>query len=427
MLVVISIMEMSLKNQRQTNLTFQASTLRQSILRAVNNLNGWNNTIHAASNNQASGALLDCLYNGNPCTTNESSDLPAGGTAISGLLMNKIYDASNSVVYDSSTPDSGLSLQGTQCTGFSAVPGSGNDNCPLRYEVHWTAACKCTNPGCLPVVASDTCVNPQVKLQIVSIYNPGKASSSLAFNPANYGTPMFFQGSDPNDCWTFAGGNLYETCGNVGIGTKTPTAELHLNGPNGNGSTGIPLFRVSDTNIGNGTYFAVDNGAWQNAYRLVSANTNMAGPMQNLELQSGANSAQLVLNPNGNVGIGSANPAAKLDINGTLRLANQPIGTGCSTEGLLGYDYGAHTQVICDPSLFWSSMGANLIATTVDILNNAGGSPCHDACSVVAQEVVQWSVACAKRYCLSLGKGFNAGVAQEFDCISRAASVACFH
>lgn len=89
--------------------------------------------------------------------------------------------------------------------------------------------------------------------------------------------------------------------GRLGLGNTAPTAQLHVNGANANAGAGAPLFRVSDTNIA-GSYFAIDNGAAANDYRLITST--------NLELQAGANTNQLFLNTNGGVGIGTNAPTA---------------------------------------------------------------------------------------------------------------------
>lgn len=93
------------------------------------------------------------------------------------------------------------------------------------------------------------------------------------------------------------------TLGRLGLGTNGPSALLHVSGPNANGRA-APLFRVTDTNIA-GSYFAVDNGAAANAYRLIAVGSN-------LELQAQNNNNQLFLSTNGSVGIGTNAPTAGL-------------------------------------------------------------------------------------------------------------------
>lgn len=227
------------KQQRQMNLSFQASIVRNSLVTVLNNSKAWKNTIGSPANNLASGTMLDCLENGNPCTTNQSTDLPAGGIPIGysqspgggspGVLIKQILDPSGVVVLDSSSPTNGYTAQGTPCTTFD--DNNGNDACPLKYEVRWWAKCNCKNPGCAPVIATDSCVGAQPLLQITAKYKPS-STSHQTFNPANYGTPPFIQGQTPDGaCWQMIGTNIVETCAvNVGIGTATPAATLDVNG-----------------------------------------------------------------------------------------------------------------------------------------------------------------------------------------------------
>lgn len=202
LMAMTSLMSMSNRQQSQSNLTFHADNMRRSLVSALNNADGWKNTYKDSSNNQASGTQLDCLISPAylPCTTDESTDVASGGTplgGVSGNLINKIFDASGALVHDSSAPDKGTSLQGTPCTGFIAPPAAGNDRCPLRFEVRWKPRCKCSNSGCAPAVASDTCRNPQVQLKVNAIYNASSKDARLAFNPDNYSTPEFLQGQVP--------------------------------------------------------------------------------------------------------------------------------------------------------------------------------------------------------------------------------------
>ena len=331
MLAVISMMTMSLRQQGQTSLTFQAANFRTSLVSALNNQNGWMNTYKNVANNQASGSLLDCLANSVPCTTSEPTDLAGGGVPIQNLLINKIFDASNKLVYDASQPNLGVSGQGVPCANFvDPLAGPGNDSCPLRFEALWSAECKCTNLGCAPVVAGDTCLNPQIQFQINVKYNPSTTSARLSFNPTNYGTPPFLQGQSPGGtCWVLSGTNLYETCAtNVGIGTTTPSNLFSVTG-----STNASQVMISST--GGSGYITANTGS---DGLVVSAGTKFDGTNW-IATQTSANAQtiynggiswygdtgltigstftptpRLVLTSAGNVGIGTTSPAGKLDV-----------------------------------------------------------------------------------------------------------------
>ena len=100
--------------------------------------------------------------------------------------------------------------------------------------------------------------------------------------------------------------------GNIGIGTKTPTSQLHLASDTDhallisrtNGEYGFRIFRnAAEGNV----YFQIGNTAnsWETKIKIGEG--------------EGSNS-RLLFNPQGgNVGIGTENPTNKLDVNGTIR------------------------------------------------------------------------------------------------------------
>jgi hypothetical protein len=95
------------------------------------------------------------------------------------------------------------------------------------------------------------------------------------------------------------GGNLVVAGGNVGIGTTSPGNLLEIK--NSGGTTPGVV-------IGNGT------GRYQLGVGIVTANDGKFGIY---DFKGSSN--RFVIDTNGNVGIGTTNPTAKLDVNGTLR------------------------------------------------------------------------------------------------------------
>src|SRR5438270_765860 len=124
-----------LRQQAQSNLTFQADNMRRSLTSAVNSTSAWKQTTADPANTLANGPHLDCFPNTKPCTTNESTDLAGGGVPISDQLINKILDASGGTVVDVSQPTYGISPQGKFCTTFKdpVTFPIGDDSCPLRF------------------------------------------------------------------------------------------------------------------------------------------------------------------------------------------------------------------------------------------------------------------------------------------------------
>jgi len=118
----------------------------------------------------------------------------------------------------------------------------------------------------------------------------------------------------------FASG-IWNSSGNVGIGTTTPTAQLHTTGTvrfAGVGSTSTnTLILTSDAN-GNLSYR--NAGAWAGG----SDNVNGSGTATRVAFWSGTNTlssnANLYWdNTNSRLGVGTSSPAEKLHINGSIR------------------------------------------------------------------------------------------------------------
>ncbi|MDD5208023.1 MAG: hypothetical protein PHV36_01425 [Elusimicrobiales bacterium] len=185
--------------------------------------------------------------------------------------------------------------------------------------------------------------------------------------------------ADQSVPYSFAAGtgtiasHLYvSTSGNVGVGTTNPTTLLDVSRPAGTGnivtftgsqsSTTIDQWGNIDTQGANptagvaGTGIAsihIDNTG-SKAWRIENTRTAAAGALEFTNATDASGSPRIVILPAGNVGVGTLNPIAKLDVAGNINGAHYQIG-GSTVLALL-------------PGT--ASLGIGLNAGTVSIADN---------------------------------------------------------
>ena len=134
---------------------------------------------------------------------------------------------------------------------------------------------------------------------------PGSGSSNLADGTA-VGNTTYWNGTD----WVETS-NLFSNGTNVGIGTTTPTTQLDIMGTTESRSR----FRYGTETTG------LTIGNWANeAYIYNELNTDLVFGTNNL--------TRVRIKNDGNVGIGTDTPAAKLDVAGTVKISDGSQGAG---------------------------------------------------------------------------------------------------
>ena len=127
--------------------------------------------------------------------------------------------------------------------------------------------------------------------------------------------------------------------GYVGVGTTAPVAPLHVASPSAVSAGGTVATLMIEATGGNSALAIKSAGLGSYAYQTyaqgttgqyemgVTGTTDPAGGgvfYLNPNVQSGSNSAAFAVKKNGNVGIGTTNPLAKLDVGGQVAVNGSP-------------------------------------------------------------------------------------------------------
>jgi hypothetical protein len=182
---------------------------------------------------------------------------------------------------------------------------------------------------------SDFVLTPAANASSTSSGSGGTTSSGgsttvkkSATSPAVSSSPVTTAGGTQNFVAKFdsSGTNLINSSifdnGNVGIGTSTPSAKLEVAGVIGEAfrMTGVGTNPVAFRfiNAGNNPYFGTEGstaGGYFSGSRAYS--TLIYSPSQPIQNIIGG-VARLTIDTNGNVGIGTSTPAARLDVTGAI-------------------------------------------------------------------------------------------------------------
>ena len=230
-----------------------------------------------------------------PVTTSAASSFrPNTGAAMSGFkrhhpVLNPFFDF---VIADD------LIVQGSACVGLDCVDGENfgfdtirmkENNTRLQYDDTSTSAGFATN-----------------NWQIRANAQASGGGSFLAFvdqgatGNSETGTLVFQvdAGAPANSLRVSSGGN-------VGIGTATPVLDVHAN------TTDTPAIRLEQNNSGGFTAQTWDIGANEANFFIRDVT---GGSRLSLRIRPGAPTSSLDIAANGNVGVGTGSPNARIDL-----------------------------------------------------------------------------------------------------------------
>ena len=149
----------------------------------------------------------------------------------------------------------------------------------------------------------------------------GLEPSTNDFQVANIAGIRFYAGSTIGNIVTEPTNERMRitSSGNIGIGTTSPSTKLAINGGNGNQ---LSLNNSGERFTQMGLYY---NGTQNGALWLDSTDATVdlyANTGHGIRLKTGGDNARLTITSSGDVGIGTTNPAYKLDVSGTIRASS---------------------------------------------------------------------------------------------------------
>ncbi len=171
----------------------------------------------------------------------------------------------------------------------------------------------------------------------IGTFGPTDARNQLLYA----GRPLYVTQGTPNGS-ALNVAMVFDTNGNVGIGTKTPGSKLHIAGETSDrvviGNTAL------DTNASSpklSFYGGGNQGITGPSIQKISTGPWGRGRLSFFQHNTGDYSSEyeaMVLDSDGNVGIGVTDPVATLDVNGTTRLAkyaSQPFPCNLARDGTM--------------------------------------------------------------------------------------------
>jgi hypothetical protein len=170
----------------------------------------------------------------------------------------------------------------------------------------------------------------------ISLFGNAASRVGFAVQPGNFQMLGDVSGTDLTFGYGLSGSPIEQmrikgNSGNVGIGTATPDYKLTVVD-----NTGAGLLKLQSSSAG--TQITMDDSGINDVY--------LTSSQGDFDIWTGGNNKRLSVIANGNVGVGSSAPTAKLEVNGGTKLgSNAPAVKMLKFTGTTGSTQGAQTLV----------------------------------------------------------------------------------
>jgi hypothetical protein len=238
---------------------------------------------------------------------------PAWMTNRHHIRLRNITDGSDTLIGTSSYSNSSSTAAMTRST----ISGSFGISAAKLFEIQHRAATTKTGDG-LGINTGTDVVSVYAKVKVIK---RSSGSSTTLLTDSDNDTEIVVENSADEDKIRFSTANtermIIDDSGNVGIGTTSPNYPLEIAGTTQIRNTG-PVFSMYETDGAaanrNWDIFAL---AETLKFRAVADDFSSASDYMNIDRTGTV--IDSVTFPNGNVGIGTTNPTAKLEVNGAIK------------------------------------------------------------------------------------------------------------
>ena len=326
------------------------------------------------------------IATGVTANTTANAALPkAGGTMTGSLLIDSSSSASIGLDRGNDTSGSTIDFKtGGTLKWYMGLRGLSNDNFYLRNEAGSTDALTILTSGNVGIGET----NPDASLHITSntpIISFDESDASQEYRIGSFGGSFALYDSTDSAYRLVVDGS-----GKVGIGETSPIALLHINGAGdavrvtstntGAGGAQMDLLHYTSSPADNdihgsinfGGYYSGSSSAYGSSIRSVWSDVSAReGQLQFFTRDDADFAARMVIDKDGNVGIGETTPDDTLHVNASGGVARLRIGSGndayYTNKGYLG-----------DTWYFGSGETGDVVTSTISggafTSSNAGGA-----------------------------------------------------